>query len=743
MVTSTAVGIFTVTLIEAEPTQRARRVGPTYAHRLAVAAPTQRIYGAQAVLGGAAAVAVSLAGVDALAIFTSGETSDRLAYLLVAALGAPVGAFVARRVAADRESAALAAALIVVVLIVRRVGDLPGTGVLGVLLALAAWRLAPARVRAATGSALWRPEAAIAALVLGPLLVLEPNISTGSWARAVLATGAIAVLLTRSYETRRRRVADASAVTAVILGLSDLSVVTDPAEFAFSGQGHHDFFVGPVNDVLNGRPLLVDTIPQYGPGMTAFMAGVFSFVPLGYGTFGLVTMAMTAAGYVALYALLRVAGAGPGLAIAGIAGTAALFLYSSFASPVDIPSTVGPRHLPGYAVALTATLAYSAARSASRWRVAALCALAVAGAWSFEAAAFSLAAWIGAAAVGRCAGHNWYPRALLRDAATGVAAVLAGAAVLSLGVIIWAGAGPSWGDYLSYAGAYNSWAVFATAAPAWSPLLLVGTIYLLSAVGIAAKSREKPTHGLVAVGAMTALGAVTASYAVSRSDEFAVLAVATPAAIVCLLWIALVLRESRPAPRTAIAAAVVPALLIGAGWNGALVHAHDTVPGLAVAGPSAVTDAFRKSWRSPPVIAASVDAQRIISAERLSPVVLLSDDLQIEALMRAGRANALPVSHPLSDALLPERLSTRLRSTIAALSPCTLIVTESAPEPGPAEPGSRFRLAVLARKLVIRRLNEPALRHLAKRFRFVQIRRRRSNLITARLQPLRESRTCP
>jgi hypothetical protein len=705
-----------------------------------VAAPTQRIFGAQAVLGGAAAVAVSLAGVDVLAAFTSGETSDRLAYLLVGAVGAPVGAFVARRAAADRDSASLAAALIVVVLIARRTGDVPGTGALGALLALAAWRLAPARVRAAAGFAAWRPEAVIAAIVLGLLLVLEPNMSVGAWLRAGVATGAIAVLLSHSYDGRRRRLADGLAVGALILGLSDLSVVTDPAEFAFSGQGHHNFFVAPVNDVLHGRPLLVDTVPQYGPGMTAFMAGVFSFVPLGYGTFGLVTMALTAVGYAALYALLRVAGAGPVLATVGIAGTAALCLYSSFASPVDIPSTVGPRHLPGYAVALTATLAFSASRSASRWRAAALGTLAVAGAWSFEAAAFSLAAWTGAAAVSRCAGSNWYPRALLRDAATGLAAVLAGAAVLSLGVFLWTGAGAAWGDYLSYADAYNSWAVFATAAPAWSPLLLVGAVYLLSAVGVAARTGETPAAGLVAVGAMTVLGAATASYAVSRSDEFAVLAVATPAAIVCLLWIAVALREGRPSARTAVAAAVVPALLIGAGWNGANLRVHDTIPGLSAAGPSALADALRKSWDPPPVIGASVEVQRIIGAEQRPPVLLLTDDLQVEALMRARRVNALPVSHPLSDALLPGRLSARLRSAIEGLSPCTLVVTEDAPKPGPPEPGSPHRLAVLARRLVIRRLNEPAIEELTERFRFAQV-RRRSNLITARLQPLPGSRS--
>ena len=721
---------------------------------------------AAGLLAAAATAGLSLLVVDLIAALTAGETSDRAAYVLVLGLLAPAGCLTAVGLArsggaprgdAGRGSAVLAALLVLATFVLRRVADTAGAGVslsllvtvLGLGAAAAAWRSAGARAGWLSRLALaaWCPQALVAGQMAAALLVLAPILPLTAWLRgAVFALVLSALLLVRRPDLKRGpgRLLDLAGVALIALVLTDLSVVTQPASFPFFGQFHHNFFLAPVSDILHGKALLVETIPPYGPGLHVALAAVFSVVPLGYATFGLIVMALTSVQYAVLYVALRVAGAPFVLALGAVLGIVAACVYSSFAPPVLLPSTVGARHLPGYIVALAAVLAASGTPSAARWRILALAGLAVAGAWSAEALVFSLAAWLGAAGV-RCGAEAQSRasglRALAAESGWGVLAAATGVGLLSAGVVAWTGEAPEWGAYLDYIRAYNSWPQFAIAAQPWAPVLLAGAVYTLSLVGLGAAlpvagRGGTPRSALAAIAAFTLLGAATLSYAVTRSDDFAVLSVATPAAVVVVLWATLLLGlgSGRRSLAAALAAALVPGLLLGAGWSGMRQRLHDTAPGLLVAGVPALVDALQTSWAGPPVLGQAREAENVLRRVTTPrAAVLLGPDLQVEALIRARTANALPLGHPVSDSLVGERTWARLAGAIRQLPVCTPLLTQ-------IDLVAAVRAAPVPDTITI-----PALERIRGAFRLTRVHVSRSGLLTARLVPKRAPRNlrCP
>jgi hypothetical protein len=91
--------------------------------------------------------------------------------------------------------------------------------------------------------------------------------------------------------------------------------------FSAGTQVQQHFFLGPVNDVVHGRALLVDANSVYGISSAYLIALWFKLVPLNYGTFwlfgGLMSLAYLAVGW----AIARAAGASRILAAgAGIIG---------------------------------------------------------------------------------------------------------------------------------------------------------------------------------------------------------------------------------------------------------------------------------------------------------------------------------------------------------------------------------------------------------------------------------------
>ena len=228
----------------------------------------------------------------------------------------------------------LAATLAAAIIAVKASGRLPwGSGLDVLLAAVGIWSLVAAGVLArAAQPRPWSPLLRLAghgltasvvagALVLGALLCL---VSENSLDPLPLALGVLVVAgVLLSYERRRpprlpRRWglgADALIVAVTLLAVPDLVIFTTSSApvnpFFEPGiiQFHHDFLLGPANQVLGGGALLVDDpVSQYGVGSIYFLAGWFHLAPIGYGTYGFLDGILTALFYAAAYGVLRVAG---------------------------------------------------------------------------------------------------------------------------------------------------------------------------------------------------------------------------------------------------------------------------------------------------------------------------------------------------------------------------------------------------------------------------------------------------
>ena len=81
--------------------------------------------------------------------------------------------------------------------------------------------------------------------------------------------------------------------------------MTDVNDYSSALRYDYDFFLGPVNAMRHGHPLLVDTFSQYGVGMFYALAAAFHGVPLTYGGLQFVLCLAYAAEFALVYTVLR------------------------------------------------------------------------------------------------------------------------------------------------------------------------------------------------------------------------------------------------------------------------------------------------------------------------------------------------------------------------------------------------------------------------------------------------------
>jgi hypothetical protein len=127
------------------------------------------------------------------------------------------------------------------------------------------------------------------------------------------ALGAIAVVIALRASERLRlpvlsrpwRIAtDAGVLLLVALAVPDLFMIdlegaSGNLQVSLHNgiiQFHQNFLLGPANEVIHGRAMLVDTSSQYGVGSIYLLAGWFKLAPIGYGTAPWCSWAPTAAG---------------------------------------------------------------------------------------------------------------------------------------------------------------------------------------------------------------------------------------------------------------------------------------------------------------------------------------------------------------------------------------------------------------------------------------------------------------
>lgn len=454
-----------------------------------------------------------------------------------------------------------------------------------------------------------------------------------------------------------------------------------------AAQLHLDYYLGPVNDVLHGRPLLVDSACQYGVLNLYLLAAWFQIAPLGYGPLGFAVSLVTAAQYLVAYWVLRLAGSGPVIAGAAMLVAVAVTVLAGFGSPAFFPSTGGLRFGLPFVLILITLLAARRSRSAPPISVAAFAVVGLSSLWSFETLVYVLAAFAAAAAFDiaiRSRSLDEAARLAGRHMA-GAAVALVGAHLLfAIGTRLLAGSWPDWGWYLDYFETYSTGGLSQALARPWSLAWLIGATCFASIGGLVALAATNRAFAmenrvpLLAAAGTSGAGVAMLTYFLGRSIEQLLVFVALPAFMLGAIWLALAL-QTDSTPRAVKVAAVgfcswVAALSFALAWP----QASDRWPRTAVAhlppGGRSLSEGLERLWDSPAMDPRSPAGERLIR-DHFPPssqaLVIAEPSLAAEILVRTDRVNALPISFPFEDDLVLERSVRRVRDAVARLDPGT------------------------------------------------------------------------
>lgn len=486
------------------------------------------------------------------------------------------------------------------------------------------------------------------------------------------------------------------------LGLRRPAGVLDmPAIQLFAQQLHQNFYMAPVNDVLRGRPVLVDTYSQYGVGAFYFLAAWFKLAPLGYGPLGLLSGLMTGAQYACAYGALRVAGCRPPAVIAALSVAVVALVLGAYGSLTQYPSAGGLRFLWAYALILVVVAGMRWPAWGRKALAAALAILAFSAAWSLEAMIYGLtivAAAFGFQALASTEEPRKRWRRLRVDLGCAVGCCVGANLLLGLATLAFTGNWPDWRPYLAFFTAYGGGdvtALTASLAHPWSAGFGVGALYFTSALGLIRVVLRHPEltrercATLGAIATCTAFGIVALSYWVTHSIPAALLPVGLPAIMVAALWIT-VARDARAAlPRVVRVAALAfglwfAALLVVFAWPEAEPKWRRTALWQAVPGTEPLRDNLRRLWASPRVDPRSAEAEALLARHLpgRGPVpMLIEPDLMVETLVRTRRANALPIGDLLQDALIRRHVEPRLNRAIDRLKPGDMMLVQLRPDP--------------------------------------------------------------
>jgi hypothetical protein len=527
------------------------------------------------------------------------------------------------------------------------------------------------------------------------------HLSTGDVAvlvAGIVAIGAALALLGHRPVPRLARpwgpVVDALALVLIAFAVPDLVVFTTssavPNAFFEPGiiQFHHDFLLGPTNQVLRGGTLLVDNpVSQYGVGSVYFLAAWFHLAPIGYGTYGLLDGLLTAAFYMAGYAVLRLAGTPRALAVPALAVGVVALVYGLHYAIGALPQQGPLRFGPPMVLILATVAGLRWPRRSAVAGAAALVVVAITSIWALEAFAYTVLtlaamllarAWL-APAEGR---RRW----LARQAGLALAACVCAHILFAAATLARTGDLPAWGQYFGYLSAFlggGKAGQLVYGFEPWSPGLAVGAGYAASAAAVVMVIRRRPEvaarHAalLVALAGLTAYGIALFSYTENRSSTYLLPYVTLPALLAGVLWVTLLVRSPAAAPRAlrlgglafALALALVmllSALPVGDRFSrSALAHAR---PG------GGLHAALARLWHPPPIDPRAPAGEQLL--DRYMPgqshvLILLpqSPQLTVEILMRSKRGNALPISDPVEESFVPSLWVGQLRRAALRLRP--------------------------------------------------------------------------
>jgi hypothetical protein len=524
------------------------------------------------------------------------------------------------------------------------------------------------------------------ALVFTPSWVFTARHALPAAAVALAVYGAWRLSGTVGRVSRRVGVAvDAIVVVLIALLVWDLRVEKGP--LLASGTAHvQDIYIGPANAVLHGGTLLVDVFAQYGPGMTYFLAGLFRIVPIGYGPFWILVVSLDVVLFLLMFAIFRLAGATRVLAASGVVLAVLTGVLAKLGGETMVPNTPMRLLLPLFAVLLIQLAQRYPRRAVLPWALAIV--VGISSIWALEVFLYTLAGSLaGLASEARLdAPEGRALRIDKRELLRVFGAIVAAQLLFAVATRVFSGQWPDWFKYLGYMHVYASGSGSQPLAP-FKPGLLLGIFYFTSCAAAVvllvwnrpyARERRRQVVSLCAV-----LGVAVAyfSYFAGQSQLGNVQKMAPISVMVIVLLLNLAGTDrgrTATAARAGIVFLTIWFVSLGLIQRHAAFVRHLERTAL-FASPSATIADFRFA-ASVPIVNAdapeSIDFIRRTMGSTRKPLVLLPDQLTMEALMRMHETELLPISDPYNEALLPSRLA-HLRHLAADLPVGTQFVSKS------------------------------------------------------------------
>ena len=368
-------------------------------------------------------------------------------------------------------------------------------------------------------------------------------------------------LVVAALATRIGRPLRAFALVDAVAALLIAGTILDVFFWGVDYTGNnHNFFLGPVNEVLHGRTMLVDVFSQYGVGDMYFLAGAFSLIPIGYGTFALMLSVLTILEFFAIYAIVRVAGRSQPVAVLASAVAVVFVLYGENYAAFDVFPSTGPlRFGLSIVVILLETLAARTSGGGRRLRLVSAAVTGLASLWSFEAFGYALGAYLAVAALELVAGRMPWRRVVRLRLLPLFAFILVTQILFAVGTRTASGSWPAWGTYLELVRLYSVKGFGALPVTPWSPGLLLGGVLFASALLVSLLAIHKPAlvqerrQLFVALAGSTGCGILTFTYFLGRSHPNNLHHIAPPAIVACSLWLCLLI-ERVDLPRPSVSA---------------------------------------------------------------------------------------------------------------------------------------------------------------------------------------------
>jgi len=629
------------------------------------------------------ATAVSLAGLS----IERSESMEALVWVLSLLLAVPVGVFVAVRVIRNQSSEVLTAAagpmtaLFGTGLLISRILSVDwamsgaiflvaiptlAAGVLGYRL-LSRWTPALLSMPLTQGFLIFVGSVCVI-LTFTPAKYLTVDIVIPSILIVILGIVVLSLTPTLSHEFPGLR---NRGVRTALASVVSLSIACLAWGVAYRPNWYdQNFFLGPANEIRNGRFMLVEVVSQYGVGVMYVVEGALSVLGFGYGSLLLLTGLLWVVTLLVIYSVLAATTRSIGWATTGtlcvaIAGPIMTLYWSEW-----FPSTGFLRFGPTWILILALTLTVQRSQLTIRTIVPSALIMGIASVWSFESAFYSFGTF--SAVVITVSWSRRQLRQIFNFLAVGLIAGIVALFLLVTWTLIGSGQLPNPGGYIEFIRLYSSQGFGTLPVADWSFGYLIAGAYMASFSGIGFALVRLPMSNVmsprvaVPLVATTTFGFLAFTYFLGRSHPNNLTHISPPFIVMMTIWTWLAAtqwtRSRQPAYLAFVSAVFFGASLLVVGQ---LENVSSRFPDSALAavlspvtGSPSLTDRI-STLRSNPVVsprAQTIESlvQRYVPADQ--PLLILAEpSLLTESLIRLDRINTIPLSAPDQDALLPNR----------------------------------------------------------------------------------------